>query len=543
MYLYVIALLIVNVSPHANCFYPKCCGTGEYLAKENSSYRCIERKLNRMYVATNGSDFLKNNYNGECVDVSTGFFIFKIAEGKIIQKEPVINELAFPKCCPLNHTYNTALKACRDSVKGFNITVTGTNLIKVGLPNCKVIADYEVNEINSLFKKLTQSATAGTYCFDWNEKGSYIYRECNNELDVCDNIKCVKKCCPDGQSFINQSKCFDTYTRGLNLSTFSDVDKSEDPYAVVSNRVCPSIYRLQKERYAYHLDENGTFELWHNKSKSFIAYEVSDLNSYCIEHAQTPSFSGYYFFMCFAENPPAKKFEYTLWPKILSSIFLVLTVLVYIILHETRNMFGKLLVNYCFAVFFDNVLLTYAQMDLHPSHINCVLRGFGIIFFASAEFSWSNAVCYNIYRTIGSMQQTTGPLRVDNNYSQAFFFNFPHLIMELVNTIFFIKTAVYCLKVKNEITKIKDTISDEKNRRFQRGMERLFLILKLSVIMGISFMFEVISGFFEMKEMGTTAMYVEIILDTIYCLQGNDQTVFDTICQDRKRYNDAWREG
>lgn len=38
--------------------------------------------------------------------------------------------------------------------------------------------------------------------------------------------------------------------------------------------------------------------------------------------------------------------------------------------------------------------------------------------------------------------------------------------------------------------------------------------------MGISFFFEVVSSFFDMKEMGTIAMYVEIIWDIINCLQG-----------------------
>lgn len=147
------------------------------------------------------------------------------------------------------------------------------------------------------------------------------------------------------------------------------------------------------------------------------------------------------------------------------------------------------------------------------------------------NFKKGNIKKETLYNNISSFSE-------DGNYAQALFFNLPHLIIQLVNTVFFVKTTIYCLKVKNEINRIKDTVSDERNKRFQKDKERLilllkhlfrhsmrvffrlFLILKLSVIMGISFMFEVASSFLVMREMGTTAMYIEIIWDIINCLQG-----------------------
>jgi hypothetical protein len=48
---------------------------------------------------------------------------------------------------------------------------------------------------------------------------------------------------------------------------------------------------------------------------------------------------------------------------------------------------------------------------------------------------------------------------------------------------------------------------------------RFGLLLKLFLIMGVSFLFEVVSTFFDFKKNSTTAV-VETIWDTFNCLQG-----------------------
>lgn len=222
MYLSAIALLIMVVS-HGSCYYPKCCKTGERLV-EDGSHKCVKDKLRRLYVLTNETDFLNNNSEGECVDTSRKFQTFKIAGGKVVEERLVKGQI-FSKCCPLNYTYNSVLHSCEESNSDFDF-IEG-HLIRVGLPGCKIIIDEELNDIAEKYHDLKDSAYPESYCFDRNEKGSFVYRQCKENLDVCDNIRCIKKCCPDGQSFINQSQCFDTYTHGLNLSTFLNVDKTE----------------------------------------------------------------------------------------------------------------------------------------------------------------------------------------------------------------------------------------------------------------------------------------------------------------------------
>ncbi|KAJ8927554.1 hypothetical protein NQ314_019968 [Rhamnusium bicolor] len=49
---------------------------------------------------------------------------------------------------------------------------------------------------------------------------------------------------------------------------------------------------------------------------------------------------------------------------------------------------------------------------------------------------------------------------------------------------------------------------------------KLSLIVKLSVIMGVTYIFDVMSAFFDMSKMGVVPEYIEIIWDCINCLQG-----------------------
>jgi G protein-coupled receptor Mth (Methuselah protein) len=93
--------------------------------------------------------------------------------------------------------------------------------------------------------------------------------------------------------------------------------------------------------------------------------------------------------------------------------------------------------------------------------------------------------------------------------------------MQIVNLFFFVRTIVYCLRVKKEINKLNDNKISVKGRKkyYNLDKEQLVLILKLSVTMGFSFVFEVVSSFMDFS-VNPKMEYVEIIWDTINCLQG-----------------------
>ncbi|KAJ8978578.1 hypothetical protein NQ317_015995, partial [Molorchus minor] len=360
-------------------------------------------------------DFLRDNSTGECVDAAADFFIFTVNNGKIVKKRPVGGKI-FPKCCPLGYVYNSVYHSCEKKQNSVERYIE-ENFVKVGLPNCKIIVDYEVNGtdnfdytlINTTRKPISRNdaVESGTYCIDESEKSTFVIRECKDTLKICDDIRCVRKCCPDGQSFINGSKCFDTYVHGLNLSSFSSVENPEAPYAVIHNRSC-KIYMMKEENYRFKLDERGVFSFWQNTTESFVYESIDNFKSHCIEYTQKPTVHGYFFFKCFSEKAVNNKYKYTLYPKVLSCLCLILTIVFYVYLKETKRMFGKVLVNYCLVLLIENAVLAYAQNNLTPTYLECQIRSFAIIYFATAAFSWSNVMCCDIWWKFGSIKQTIG---------------------------------------------------------------------------------------------------------------------------------------
>jgi G protein-coupled receptor Mth (Methuselah protein) len=111
--------------------------------------------------------------------------------------------------------------------------------------------------------------------------------------------------------------------------------------------------------------------------------------------------------------------------------------------------------------------------------------------------------------------------RRSGNYGMFLFYSMPLIFMEIANLVFFVKTIVYCLKIKSEINRMNDNRISVKGRKkyYNLDKEQLILILKLSVTMGISFVFEVVSSLVDFSANSQTE-YVEIIWDTINCLQG-----------------------
>lgn len=65
----------------------------------------------------------------------------------------------------------------------------------------------------------------------------------------------------------------------------------------------------------------------------------------------------------------------------------------------------------------------------------------------------------------------------NGNYGAALFLRLPHLIIQLVNTILFFKTIIYCLRIKNEINRINDTTRCEKRTRFKKDKERYWAVI------------------------------------------------------------------
>ncbi|XP_072393650.1 G-protein coupled receptor Mth2-like isoform X1 [Diabrotica undecimpunctata] len=557
---------------------PKCCSAHEILSKNGSTFNCVPDLTRRLQINTNNTNHLETNPRNICYDVFEDNFV-----GLKDNTVETVTGRFFPKCCPLNTVYNTKLHSCVEKIVSNNNFINET-FIKVGLKNCKIVADFDLEKDADFEYKLLDSSKKirrtslqdySSFCVDKTESDSFVIRECQDGFDSCDNFRCIKKCCPDGQSFVNGPKCQDTYEHGINLTVLSKtVNNLEGNFAIVHNRTCSNIYLMREGKHNVTIHDNGSFTEWH--STGFRTENVADPISYCIEHTQKKNMNGYYMFHCFPEKPTAlTKFEYRLWPFIMSCVFLVLTVVVYIIIKEWRKMFGKILVSYCIASFFVYVILTLGQLYTEPTSTDCQLRAFFLIFFAIAQFSWANVMSFEIWCTFGTTKIYLGtnyreaelrkfifysiyawgtpliltlitllfsewkvlPFAIQpyignvkcffdvkqGNYAKFLFLNIPLLIIQIINMIFFVKTIIYCVKVRNEINKINDGRITHSKKKYNHDRERynwLFLILKLSIVMGMSYIFEVVTAFFNMSELGTVPKYIEIVFDSFNALQG-----------------------
>lgn len=116
------------------------------------------------------------------------------------------------------------------------------------------------------------------------------------------------------------------------------------------------------------------FWAFYNKTNAYERFDVAT-KSYCIEHAAKSKMNDFKFFMCMPEPKIQMKFLVARWAKIVSCIFIIFTVTVYVLLPEMRNLFGKILISYCTATLFVFAFLTYRQFVVNVSDLVCVVTG------------------------------------------------------------------------------------------------------------------------------------------------------------------------
>lgn len=134
----------------------------------------------------------------------------------------------FPKCCPPNHIYHRKHHKCIENNNVTNIHESFGNetlLIRTDLTNCTVVLDHVLREYNPFFinndkalnfnKKIYE---LGKYCLDntWDDD-NLVLKTCE-DVNICTrgNVRCIKKCCPDGQYYKGAS-CHPDPHYGISL--------------------------------------------------------------------------------------------------------------------------------------------------------------------------------------------------------------------------------------------------------------------------------------------------------------------------------------
>ncbi|CAH0556880.1 unnamed protein product [Brassicogethes aeneus] len=576
----VVGLLLYSVATAAD--YEKCCAWKSSLYLNNSTFECKVDNNTRLTFLSEKYDYISKNTDGYCVDGAKDFTLYNI-KNNVIAKSKVIQEY-FPKCCPLNYKFDTIKHYCVFQ-KPQNQQFIESKYIKIGLPQCHFIVDHKINSTEDYkieedgihLKQNNSRFRTKNYCVEETTDNKFMVRVCQEKDDICKSTRCIRKCCPDGQSFVGGNSCMDTYDKGVDLAHNPNIMDPTGNFTLITfGGHCKGNFSI---------DDNGTVK-WVQTVTNTTQVESFANSTFCIEYVQGAPVSsnitnGYNLFKC-KEKPASEgsagttpedginKFNATIWAKVASIIFLTITIIIYFITNEVRNVFGKVLVNYCLSILILFSLLLYnTWYGTDLPHFTCVIFGYTLIYFSTSLFTWMNVCCFDIWYNIGwstsisergqtrrnikkmllyllygwgvplfliililIFNQTNAlPLAIhpfigfrkcylDNtlpdNYASIVFKEVPHLMLEIINTVLFIKTIIYCIKVKNEINRMNDTSASIRSRMTK---DELNLITKLSVIMGLFFVFEVISAYFNMSKHPVTK-YIEVVWDTINCLQG-----------------------
>lgn len=268
-----------------------------------------------------------------------------------------------------------------------------------------------------------------------------------------------------------------------------------------------------------------------------------------------------------------------------SCAFLFITLFVYICLPALQNLHGKTLMCHVASLLMAFVCLVMVAVATPKKYENeikdyasasiCKFLGYAMLFFFLSAFFWLNVMCFDIWWKFGSMRHSgrTNTKRRDDFkrfliycfyawglamlltilavivdffeflpsylqpgigvekcwfeaksgvYGEVLFFTGPVSIQLLVNLVFFIMTARRCSLVKAEIQKrVMLDRSNPRRRRFEADKSKFILNVKLFVVMGVTWLMEILSFFFNNYasdfKWKTEFFYAS---DVVNCLQG-----------------------
>lgn len=266
----------------------------------------------------------------------------------------------------------------------------------------------------------------------------------------------------------------------------------------------------------------------------------------------------------------------------ISSICLLITLLVYICIPSLRNLHGKTLMCHVASLFTAYVCLSLVTLDVSRSQhalenedpqkqTLCSILGYTLLFAFISSFSWLNVMCFDIWWTFRSTRSPSGTTQsrgqrnrfiiyciyawgvaclitslcilVDYtnvvNYKdrpqigvdrcwflhglgigELIFFTGPVSIILLINLIFFIMTSRNYNRVKSQIKKVMTEPSDQRNRRFEADRDKLVMNVKLFIVMGITWICEIISNYLNIFLPHLLEYKFFLVFDIINCLQG-----------------------
>ncbi|XP_065361907.1 G-protein coupled receptor Mth2-like [Calliphora vicina] len=357
---------------------------------------------------------------------------------------------------------------------------------------------------------------------------------------VCEDRPCMKLCCKDDEYFNdtgNTSKC-EKLTAEMKVSWQLPIELKGGKTKIVNIFKHFTIQVGLPSEKIKAID--NTVEKWMLQWNGilYILTEQTGLDTlnYCYSPRLRDNSSEYILspFSFQIENLLTWRLLLNTYAMAISVLFLIPTILVYLVLKELRgNMSGKLLICYLSSMTMPYAIISSINIfKLRLDVLPCSFLGFTSYFFFMAAFLWLSVLCFDIWRNFKESYVELNSKRnrkqfilyslyawlsaglatfciiyiqlspnIDEIYkpgigvemcwlntekwSAAVYFYGPNLAILLFNFVTFGYLTARIYKVRRNIARIS-----HKEKFFQ---ENAIVILRLFLIMGISWLFDIIS--------------------------------------------------
>ncbi|XP_037811121.1 G-protein coupled receptor Mth2-like isoform X1 [Lucilia sericata] len=358
---------------------------------------------------------------------------------------------------------------------------------------------------------------------------------------VCEKRPCLKLCCEDWEYFDfsqNMGKC-KKLSQDMKVSWDVAIQRKSENIEKVNifKHFTPQVGLpcREPEELDFMLDkwmlfENGTlFVSYDNSYYDTLQYCYSPLlNTTTMEYILTP-------YTCPVKNIPSWKQRVISYAMAISVLFLIPTIVVYLSLKELRgNLRGKLLICYILSLAVGYIIIALINIsELQFDVYGCNILGYTCYFFLVAAFLWLNVLCFDIWKNF----KETSYLELNSkksvkefifyslyvwlgagfatgvcifiqlstsvndlykpgignqkcwldtqSWSAAIYFYGPTLVILLFNLVTFVHLTARICKIRSDIANM--------THREKFIEENAIVIFRLYLIMGISWLFDVIS--------------------------------------------------
>ncbi|XP_046808534.1 G-protein coupled receptor Mth2-like [Lucilia cuprina] len=276
-------------------------------------------------------------------------------------------------------------------------------------------------------------------------------------------------------------------------------------------------------------------------------YSPLQLEKDSTEYSLTP-------FVCFAPNILSWKIYLSFFAPVISMLFLLPTLLVYIVLKELRqHMSGQLMICYVLSQIISNAIISFINIsNISFGFLSCFIMGYTAYFFYLSLYLWLSVLCYDISKSFNNINAELNLRKnrkkfiiyslyvwlsaglataigillellpnVDEAYktgiglemcfinsekSSAIFYLYgPSLIILLFNLVIFIRLIAMIYKTRRDAARLV------RNRNIYK--QNALVILRLSLILGIPWIFEILSVWNRIE-------FLFVIADFIIAIQG-----------------------